>query len=631
MRSRLPRADVWGVSYGYEDALHRWHPTRKSTKSALLDAMGVEPAAPQPTNPVLVLRAGETRRLPQPVEITLEDGSAFRLEDALSSELPVGYHRLRACGGNCETHLIIHPGRCYLPEDLEEWGCALQLYALRSRRSWGVGDFADLRQFARWSARELEANFILLNPLGAPLPVLPQEASPYFPSSRLYLNPLYLQVEEVPGARDAGVRLARLANAGHALNRHRLIERDAVFRLKMRALEAIYARFRGHAGFDRYRAEQGQMLRQFATFCVLAEHHGCGWRKWPDRFRDPRSAAVQGFSERYCRRGRFHEWLQWLLDAQLARAARELPLMLDVPIGVNPDGFDAWLWQDALAFGAAIGAPPDEYNTRGQNWSLPPFIPHRLRASGYGPLRHTLRAMLRHARGLRIDHVMGLFRLFWIPGDASPRDGGYVRYHADELLAVLAIESQRAKAVVVGEDLGTVEPGVRFRLRQRGILSYRLLWFENKPPARYPRQALAAVTTHDLFTIAGLWSGHDLEVQKQLGLEPNAVGTGAILRGLKRRAGLRSKASTREAILGAHGLLGQTPCQLLTATLDDLLAVEERPNMPATTTQWPNWSIALPKPLEQIEKDGFAAKAARLLARGGRQSRARTRPKLGRT
>jgi 4-alpha-glucanotransferase len=575
---------------------------------------------------VLVLRQGETRRLPQPAELRLEDGTVLRVEHSLPPDLPVGYHTLRAFDRDIETHLFIHPGRCYSPDRLRESGWAVQLYALRSRRSWGIGDFADLRRFARWSARELGNSFVLLNPLGAPLPVLPQEASPYYPSSRLYLNPLYLRVEEVPGAAQAGVLSERLADAGRALNAHRPINRDAVFNLKMRALEKIYARFRGDGAFDRYCGEQGETLRRFAVFCALAEYHGSGWRNWPARFRDPASRAVGAFAARHEHRVRFHEWLQWLLDEQLTRAAHELPLMLDVPIGVNPDGFDAWLWQDSLALDASLGAPPDEFNTLGQNWSLPPFIPHRLRASGYAPFRQTLRSLLRHARGLRLDHVMGLFRLYWIPRGMTARDGGYVCYRAEELLAVLAIESQRAKAMVVGEDLGTVEQGVRSRLRQRGVLSYRLLWFESRAPERYPRQALAAVTTHDLFTVAGLWSGKDFAIRKQLGLHPNAAGTEAIRRKLRRRADLSETGSPRDAILGAHRLLARTPCRLITATLDDALAVEERPNMPGTTTEWPNWSIALPKPLGEIQRDRFVRKLAKVLARASARVRRANEP-----
>ena len=586
----------------------------------LRKAMGTNTGMREPPieGGVLALRVGETRRLPVPVEVTLEDGTLLRLEHKFPRDLPVGYHTLRTSGKDTVTHLIIHPGRCYLPEDSQQWGWALQLYSLRSHGSWGMGDFADLRNFARWSGRKLDAGFILLNPVGAPLPGLPQEASPYFPGSRLYLNPLYLRVEEVPGAAEAGVAQGRLAAAGRALNADRLINRDAVYRLKLRALEKIYARFRGHRAFERYRAGQGEPLRRFATFCVLAEHRNGGWTKWPARLRHPASPAVREFAARHQRRVRFYEWLQWLLDEQLARASRELPLMLDVPIGVNPDGFDAWLWQDALALGASVGAPPDAFNALGQNWGLPPFIPHRLRAAGYRPFQQTIRAMLRHARGLRIDHVMGLFRLFWVPRDAAPGDGGYVRYNADELLAVLAIESQRAKAVVVGEDLGTVERGVRSRLRQQNVLSYRLFWFESKSPKRYPRQSLAAVTTHDLFTVAGLWSGKDIEMQTQLGLHPNAAGTEVVKRRLRRSAGLSKTASAREAILGAYRILARTPCRLITATLDDALAVEERPNMPGTTTQWPNWSIAFPEPLEEIKRDGLVGKLAAVMARRGK-------------
>lgn len=619
MSPKPSQADEWGITDGYEDARHNWHPVSERTRSALRDAMGVNAAsrAVPAESHMWVLRQGETQPLPQPAEVMLEDGATLRLERNFPPDLPIGYHRLRPLAGNSETRLIVTPGRCYLPDDSQEWGWALQLYALRSRQSWGIGDFADLGRFARWSGCELDAGFILLNPVGAPLPLLPQEASPYFPSSRLYLNPLYLRVEEVPGAAEAGALLEPLAAAGRALNGHRQIDRDTVFRLKMQALEGIYARFHGHEAFDRYCAEQGQTLRCFAVFCVLAEHHGGGWRKWPAHFCHPTAPAVGEFAARHECRVRFHEWLQWLLDKQLARAARELPLMLDVPVGANAEGFDAWLWQDTLAFDASVGAPPDEFNTLGQNWALPPFIPHRLRGSGYEPFRRTLRAMLRHARGLRLDHVMGLFRLFWIPNGANPHDGGYVRYPSDELLAVLAIESQRAKAMVVGEDLGTVEPGVRTRLHQHGVLSYRLLWFENEPHERYPRQALAAVTTHDLPTVAGLWSGKDLKIQQELGLHPNVAGTEALRDKLRRSASLGETASPHDAILGAHHLLARTPCQLRTATLEDALAVEERPNMPGTIAQWPNWSIALPKPLEDIQQDAFVRKLARVMAHKG--------------
>jgi 4-alpha-glucanotransferase len=259
-----------------------------------------------------------------------------------------------------------------------------------------------------------------------------------------------------------------------------------------------------------------------------------------------------------------------------------------------------------LATNTTVGVPPDKYNTKGQNWGMPPFVPHKLRAAGYEPFRQTIRANLRHARGLRIDHVMGLFRLFWIPGGADPSMGAFVRYQADELLAIVALESHRAKALIVGEDLGTVEADIQARLAAHRILSYRLLWFETQLPSQYPELALAAVTTHDLPTIAGLWSGADLRIQHELGLQPNAEGFREIRAQLQRMINLPEDAAVHEVIVRAYQLLAEAPSAIITATLEDALAVEERPNMPTTTTEWPNWSIALPTPLETLQRSPLA-------------------------
>ncbi|MGH7953852.1 MAG: 4-alpha-glucanotransferase, partial [Limisphaerales bacterium] len=357
-------------------------------------------------------------------------------------------------------------------------------------------------------------------------------------------------------------------------------------------------------------------LKEFGIFCALAEQFNYGWRKWLAKFQNPDSLAVKKFAGENLNKVRFHQWLQWLLDLQLTRAAKELPLMLDLPVGVDPSGADAWAWQNILACDMTVGAPPDEYNTQGQNWGLPPFAPQKLRAAGYEPFRQTIRAALRHAKGLRIDHVMGLFRLFWIPKNAPPQNGAYVRYRADELLAIIALESQRAKAVIVGEDLGTVEPGVRAELRRRKMLSYRLLWFESKPVAKFPKQSLAAVTTHDLFTIAGLWNGGDLAAQKKLGLHPNEKGMEKILRKLQKNIGLKPGDSVQEAILRTHELLSESPSMLRTTSLEDALAVEERPNMPGTTMQWPNWKIALPASFEAIRRNSLVKKISGAFAKG---------------
>jgi 4-alpha-glucanotransferase len=317
----------------------------------------------------------------------------------------------------------------------------------------------------------------------------------------------------------------------------------------------------------------------------------------------------------------FHQWLQYLVDRQLARASAALPVMQDLPIGFDAEGADAWAFQDVLAPGMTVGAPPDEFNTRGQNWGLPPFVPDRLRDAGYEPFAHTIRSCLRHAGGLRIDHVMGLFRLFWIPSGMDPGDGAYVQGNASDLLAIVALESQRSRAVIVGEDLGTVEPHVRDELAAANVLSYRLVWFEKTSPSRYPEAALAAVTTHDLPTIAGLWSGSDLDVQKALGLSPNEAGTRVIRSRIRRMTKATARTPAAEVVARVHESLSHAPSRILTATLDDAMAVEERPNMPATHDEWPNWRMALPRPIETLKEDRLASRIARALGRGGRSRR----------
>jgi 4-alpha-glucanotransferase len=478
----------------------------------------------------------------------------------------------------------------------------VQLYALRSTGSWGMGDLADLRRLGRWSAGELGAGLLLVNPLHAAHPTLPQSASPYFPSSRRFRNPLYLRVEDIDGAAALG-GLERLTAAGRALNQARHIDRDAVFRLKMQALDQLWESFAGDEDFDRWRDAQGPSLADYASFCVLAEEHGADWRSWPEGARHPDGPDVAEVRRSSYGRWRFHQWLQWLVDRQLAAASAEIPVMHDLAVGVDPAGADGWLWQDELAGGMAVGAPPDEFNTKGQNWGLPPFDPWRLRTAGYQPFIQTIRATLGHAGGLRLDHVMGLFRLWWVPEGAPASEGAYVRYPAADLLDIVALECHRAGAYAVGEDLGTVEDTVRAELADRNVLSYRLLWFEDGPPAEYPVKALAAVTTHDLPTIAGLWSGSDLHDQREIGAQPNEESTMALREKLKHLVGLDEDDPTEEVVAGTYRALAGAPSMLLTAGIDDALGVEERPNMPGTIDEWPNWSIALPLTLEEIESD----------------------------
>lgn len=594
-RSHIPaqRTDTWGIDSGYEDCEHRWCWTAEETRRALLKSMHVQPGSRPPAARVKVIRPGENMDLRGPAELRLEDGTRVAVDGEFTQSLPFGYHDFHPRRGK-PVRLIVTPGSCYLPEDLRWWGWAVQLYAVRSRHSWGIGDLEDLRNIAAWAA-DLGAGVIMVNPLGAASPGVRQQTSPYYPSSRLFRNPLYLRIDET-------AEPAHLGEAARSLNGQRLIDRDRVFQLKMQALARLWDGFAGKAEFDRYCEQQGELLHRFAIFCVLSEQLRSGWRCWPSGYRDPASEQVRTFAEEHKGRVRFFEWLQWLLDTQLERCSERLALMQDFPVGVDPSGADAWMWQEVLADGVSFGAPPDPFAADGQNWGLPPFIPHRLRAVGYEPFIQTIRAAMRHAGALRIDHAMGLFRLFWIPKGAPASEGAYVRYPVDDLLGIIALESQRARAIVVGEDLGTVEDGVREKLAAHNILCSKVLWFEQDQPANYPRRSMASVTTHDLPTIAGLWTGSDLRAQREACLNANEKSMQEIRERLKSVAAVTEAATKEEVVERAHVLLGQAPSMVITASLDDALACEERPNMPSTTDQWPNWSLALPASLEDIQK-----------------------------
>lgn len=609
----MPEADRFGVQTSYQDFTGAWRRVPRSTVRAVQALIG----EPERFEAPVVLRGGTFKRLTGlgPGELTLEDGTVVSAGEA-SDQLPLGYHRFtNSCGST--RSVIVAPPRCHLTQGRRAWGWAMQLYAVRSDASWGMGDLADLSILASWAAGQ-GAGFLLLNPLGAPTPGSHQEPSPYFPSTRRFRNPLYLAVEQVPGAHQVDA-VAAAAEAGRALNDRPLVERDAIWQVKRAALEAVWEAAPPGAEFGRWRARQPASAELFATWSALAERYGPEWRRWPAPLRRPGPQAERAATELGDRR-EFHLWLQWLAETQLAQTTERLAVFQDLPIGIDPSGFDAWEWQDLLCLDATIGAPPDEFNTSGQDWGLPPFVPWRMAARGYRPFVETIQASLARGGGLRIDHVMGLFRLWWIPAGHDPRAGAYVRYPADDLLAILALESQRAAAPVVGEDLGTVEDAARAALAENDILSYRLLWFEEAAPASWPAKALAAVTTHDLPTVAGLWGGADLTAQREAGLEPSAGSTDAIRDRLARDAALGPGASTEEAVVGAHQLLARAPSVLLTATLEDAVASTQRPNMPGAGATRPNWSIPLPVDLGGLCSHPLAARVAAELDRAVRSA-----------
>lgn len=595
-------AAEWGVQERWEDARQRTHEVSDETVGRVLEALGTDGDGEPPPGPTLFARPGRRVEVDGPAELTTEDGAVLRVDHALPVDLPLGYHRLVRLEDGRVRDVVVSPGRCPLPSKAPTWGWAVQLYAVRSARSWGMGDLGDLGQLGRWTAGELDGGLLLVNPLHAAHPTVPQTASPYFPSSRRFRNPLYLRIEDVDGA-DRLDGLDALAAAGRALNDDELIDRDAVFRLKMQALDQLWEGFRGDPEFDRWREAQGPLLADYAVFCVLAEEHGPDWRSWPEGARRPDGPDVAAVRHDRYGRWRFHQWLQWLVDRQLRSASAAIDVMHDLAIGADRAGADAWLWQDQLALDISVGAPPDEFSLQGQNWGLPPFDPWRLRSAGYQPFIETIRATLAHAGGLRLDHVMGLFRLWWVPEGDSAADGAYVRYPSADLLDIVALECHRAGAYAVGEDLGTVEDSVRTELAERGVLSYRLLWFEEEGPAQFPVQALGAVTTHDLPTVAGLWTGADLASQKEIGQEPNEEAITEVRGRLEKLVGLDDDAPVPDVVARTYAALAEAPSMLLTAGLDDALGVEKRPNMPGTVDEWPNWRIPLPLPLEELQTD----------------------------
>ena len=488
------------------------------------------------------LRQLENWTPPREVDGRLVGEASFEIP----GDLPLGYHTVRARSGGVEAAatLIVTPSWLGFPErmgDRRTWGLATQLYSVRSRRSWGIGDLADLADLAAWSAAEHQAGFVLINPLHAAEPVPPMEPSPYLPTSRRFTNPVYLRVELVPeyayldpAARDRVEQLR--TNVQATLRGVDRIDRDTVWTAKRAALHLVHdvPRTGGRqAAYRAYMSREGEGLTDFATWCALAEVHGPDRRSWPAELTHPRSPAVEAFRADHADEVDFHRWLQWVLDEQLAgtqaateRAGMLLGVMHDLAVGVHPNGADSWLLQDVFAHGITVGAPPDTFNQAGQDWTQPPWRPDRLAESAYRPIRDVLSTVLRHSGGIRIDHIIGLFRLWWIPEGMPPAAGTYVRYDHEAMIGVLALEAHRAQAVVVGEDLGTVEPWVRDYLRERGILGTSILWFEFEwhaggaplRPEWWREYCLASVTTHDLPPTAGYLAGDHVRLRDSLGL-----------------------------------------------------------------------------------------------------------------
>jgi 4-alpha-glucanotransferase len=508
------------------------------------------------------------------------------------------------------------------------WGFAVQLYSLRSGASWGHGDLRDLADLAAWSGRELGAGFVLVNPLHAAEPLPPISPSPYLPMSRRHISPLYLRIEDIPeylrlGAADRASIDALAAPLRAASTTAALIDRDAVWTAKRAALEIIrsvrLSPDRG-AAFGAFRAREGDAVDDWATWCAIAEVHGPDWRSWPPALADPRAGAVAALRRKLADRVEFHAWLQWLAAEQAAaaqasarRAGMGIGVIADLAVGSHPGGADAWARQDVIVPGISVGAPPDEFNQRGQDWTLPPWHPGWLAAQQGRPLAELVTAATGHAGGLRIDHVMGLARLWWIPAGMTPPMGTYVRYDHELIGGVLAAAAGRAGAVAIGEDLGTVEPWLRQFLAARGLLGTSMLWFERRAdgtprrPGGWRRGCLATVGTHDMPPAAAFLTGEQVTIRARLGLltrpeaEERAAAHADAARwlamlareGLLPGAASPSAPTAEEFTVALYAYLTRTPAMLIGVSLAEA-AGERRPqNMPGTVDEYPNWRIPL--------------------------------------
>lgn len=520
------------------------------------------------------------------------------------------------------------------------WTLAVQLYAVRSSRNWGHGDFADLRTLVELAA-ELGAAGIGLNPLHVLFDEAPDDPSPYSPNSRLFLNPLYIaidEIEDLPGALpDVGA--AAPAEEIARLRRTELVDYPAVAALKQRCLRAAYRGFAQHAAperreeFEAFRRSRAPALARFACFEVLRARLGRPWWQWPAEWQDPDDSALARLRAEAGEEIELREYIQWIADRQLMRCrdrARELGLpiglYIDVAVGVQPDGFDAWNTPDALIRTLAIGAPPDLLNTAGQNWGLAGFSGVGLQAHAFAPYRDMLRAAMRYAGAIRIDHVLGLKRLYFIPEGLPPDQGAYVRMPFEQMLNITAEESVRHRCIVIGEDLGTVPEGFRAQLTERRIWSYQVLLFERdaagafSPPTQYREHAVAAFSTHDLPTFAGWINGDDLRTKKKLGIDPGETGRERTRAVAQLRRAVRMPASATPDLAATVRFLAGSPAKMLIVAIEDTLGVRDQVNIPGTVDEHPNWRRKLPVDLDRLAQHAELRTIARIAAESGRSA-----------
>lgn len=576
----------------------------------------------------------------------------------LPENAPLGYHQLtvRAGGVRAETRLILCPDRAYRPEFLERGGkaagLAVSVYSLRSNRNWGCGDFTDLKAFSDWVADDTSAGFVALNPLHSIPNRQPYNTSPYLPNCSFYRNALYLDVEAIEDVQRCEAARRLLASDGiqrrfAVLRDAKYVEYEQVYELKLRFLKFGFRQFlRGPrpTEFQQFIDREGDLLDRYAVYCALDEtiHRQNPdlwiWPDWPEAYKDPNSPEVEAFRRDHSRLVLFYKWLQWHVDRQLADAqahaiGRGLAIGLyhDLALATDRCGSDLWAHRPFYVAGCRVGAPPDDFSPKGQDWAFPPPNSLRHKLDGYRLFAESIRKNCKHGGALRIDHVMRFFRLFWIPEGKDATQGAYVVEYADDLARILALESVRNQVIVIGEDLGTVEPYIRKALNRVGVLSYRLLYFEKngtefRRPEEYPREALVSVSTHDLPTLAGFWQHNDIEARRQAGVLPDEASYQAQLRDravekqkmldafvhlklmpdwFSRRAE-DTREFTGELHYAAVGFLALTPSELMVLNQEDLFKDTDQQNLPGTTTQYPNWRHKMQYTVEELRTHSHA-------------------------
>lgn len=633
---------------------------------------------------------GEERRslalsdLPPDGRAELRGASFVRLRVPLRAGAPLGYHEATvrvAGGGEASARLILCPQRVYTPPAIQDGrrtaGLAVALYGLRSGRNWGCGDFTDLEALAAWMPEEIGGSFIGLNPLHAIPNRQPFNISPYLPASSFFKNPLYLDVERTPDFRRSARARQWLASPEtraeiEALRASPFVEYERIHALKMHALRLAFEEFLAvrdreparRAEFRAFCESRGEMLDRYAAWCALdkaihAANPDCWvWPDWPEALQDPSSPETRAFLREHERESLFHKYVQWLLDVQLEEAqvsARESGLLIglyhDLALATDRCGADLWAGRDFYISGCRVGAPPDGFSPKGQDWSFPPPNSERHREDGYRLFAESIRANCRHGGALRIDHVMRFFRLYWIPEGMDPTQGAYVRDRSEDLLHILALESVRQQVAVIGEDLGTVTPEIRRALDRFGLFGYKLLWFEKtengdfRPPQDYPETSMISATTHDLPTLAGFWQAEDIEARRGAGLfhdeesyraqiEERAAEKQKLLDALRRGGFLpasfpRSARDIPELDGELHnamvGWLASASSAMLALNQEDLTKEPEQQNLPASTWEYPNWRRKMRFTLEQLRSDpdarGYAEMFRHWLERTGRDSR----------